>query len=348
VLVCLGQDAEIVEYPQSSGIFAIHIIQDRMTGKTHDVYLEFTNFSSADNAYRRYENLSARNREPKLGSRRVNLNMSTNTELMKVIFPRAKCEWIDGMPVRSDEYLRDNPSEWDGFITNEELLKVLLFAEQITSSKTRFAVENPERVYQFMMSSLQKIPWKADRSYFPKAWCRELHRVLGRMSLRLANLAMEGQYMHLNVKLLTQFMTTIKCCGLYTQGDRKAMDMYMDLAEKVDYAVGKYKKAISNPRRGTIMANGGMQNTPLRIQDGTIAGAQAPDNRGDMLTTPTRPSRMLHSNNPYTISRNMSQTSDSTCFRSNTHRSTPANFSDTGEFSGMQRQPNTRAPQHFT
>jgi hypothetical protein len=348
VLVCLGQDAEIVEYPQSSGIFAIHIIQDRMTGKTHDVYLEFANFSSADNAYRRYENLSARNREPKLGNRRVNLNMSTNTELMKAIFPRAKCEWIDGMPVRSPDYLRDNPSEWDGFITNEELLKVLLFAEQITSSKTRFAIDNPERVYQFMMSSLQKIPWKADLSYFPKAWCMELHRVLGRMSLRLANLAMEGQYMHLNVKLLSHFMTTIKCCGLYTHGDKKAVDMYMDMAEKVDYVVGKHKNSLTNSRQGTLMGSGGTQTTLLRNQGSTGTGSQTSDTRGDVLTTPTRPPRMLHANNPYTITRTNSQSGGSTGSRLSTRRFVPGNFDENGGFSGTQRQSNPQAPINFS
>jgi hypothetical protein len=157
VLVCLGQEAAVVEYPVASGIYGVHIIQDRMTGKTMDVFIELKDWQEADRSFRRYNNLVEGKREPKLGPRRINLDMSTNSALMKAMFPRAKCDWVNGVPERSDDYLQKNPSTWDGFITFEELVKVLLFAEQTNSSKTRFAADSPERVYQFMMSSLQKV-----------------------------------------------------------------------------------------------------------------------------------------------------------------------------------------------
>jgi hypothetical protein len=157
VLVCLGQDSVVVEYPVASGIYGVHIIQDRMTGKTMDVFIELKDWQEADRALRRYNDLVEDKREPKLGPRRVKLDMSTHSALMKAIFPRAKCDWVNGVPDRSDNYLQKNPSTWDGFITFEELVKVLLFAEQPASSKTRFAADSPERVYQFMMSSLQKV-----------------------------------------------------------------------------------------------------------------------------------------------------------------------------------------------
>jgi hypothetical protein len=157
VLVCLGQDTAVVEYPVASGIYGVHIIQERMTGKTMEIFIELKDFSEADRALHRYHSLAARNREPKIGNRRIKLQMSTHTILMKAMFPRAKCDWVNGAPVRSEDYIRDNPSTWDGFITFEELVRVLLFAEQPSSSKTRFAGDCPERVYQFMMSSLEKV-----------------------------------------------------------------------------------------------------------------------------------------------------------------------------------------------
>lgn len=135
VLVCLGQDAMVMEYPKSSGIYGVHIIQERMTGKTMDIYVEMTDWVEADKAFRRYNGLAMRNREPKLGNRRIKLEMSSSSILMKAIFPRAKCDWVNGLPVRSEEYIRETNSEWDGFITREELVKVQLFAEQPNSSK---------------------------------------------------------------------------------------------------------------------------------------------------------------------------------------------------------------------
>jgi hypothetical protein len=125
----------VQDYPQSSGIYAIHIIQDRMTGKTNDVYVEFPDWAEAEKVMRRYNNQASRERAPKLGSRRAKMSLATSSALMKAVFPRAKCTWVNGKPERPQEWLVDNPCRWDGFITREELVKVLLFAEQPTSSK---------------------------------------------------------------------------------------------------------------------------------------------------------------------------------------------------------------------
>jgi len=135
VLVCLGQDCAVVEYPKASGIYGVHIIQDRMTGKTDDIFIELKDWGESDRSFRRYNNLAARNRQPKLQNRRIKLEMSTSSMLMKAMFPRAKCVWVNGLPERSVAYLRDNHCDWDGFITKEELVKVLLFAEHPLSSK---------------------------------------------------------------------------------------------------------------------------------------------------------------------------------------------------------------------
>lgn len=125
----------VQDYPQSSGIYAIHIIQDRMTGKTNDVFVELRDWNEAEKVMRRYNNQASKERAPKLGNRRAKMLLATASNLMKAVFPRAKCMWVNGKPERPTEWLNDNPCNWDGFITREEMVKVLMFAEQTTSSK---------------------------------------------------------------------------------------------------------------------------------------------------------------------------------------------------------------------
>jgi hypothetical protein len=106
-----------------------------MTGKTNDIYVELKDWAEAEKVMRRYNNQTSRERAPKLGSRRAKMALATSSHMMKAIFPRAKCTWVNGQPERPQQWLIDNPCQWDGFITKEEMVKVLLFAEQPTSSK---------------------------------------------------------------------------------------------------------------------------------------------------------------------------------------------------------------------
>lgn len=139
-MVALGQDVVVQDYPKSSGIYAIHIIQDRMNGKTDDVYVELKDWNEAEKVVRRYDNQIFRDRTPKLGNRRVKISLATASNLMKAIFPRAKCLWVNGKPERPEEWLRDHPSNWDGFVTREEMVKILMFTEQTNSAKVRKAI----------------------------------------------------------------------------------------------------------------------------------------------------------------------------------------------------------------
>ena len=46
-----------------------------------------------------------------------------------------------------------------------------------------------------------------------------------------------GTRIDLHSKVLTQFMTTLKCRLMYTNGAEKSIQMYMTIAESVDYGV---------------------------------------------------------------------------------------------------------------
>ena len=108
---------------------SIHIMMDRSTGKTQDCYVEFYSVPDA-NAWRsvivrRGPHLN------KIGDRILEVEISSQEELMKELFPRARCVvWNgpDGLYVKETEEAFD--SGFKGFITQEELKGLIHHAEQ--------------------------------------------------------------------------------------------------------------------------------------------------------------------------------------------------------------------------
>ena len=108
---------------------SIHITMDRSTGKTQDCYVEFFSVPDA-NAWRtvivrRGPHLN------KIGDRILEVDMSSQEEMMKDLFPRARCViWNGphGLHVKETEEAFD--SGFKGFITQEELKGLIHHAEQ--------------------------------------------------------------------------------------------------------------------------------------------------------------------------------------------------------------------------
>ncbi len=118
-------------------------------------------------------------RIPKIGQRNVEVTISTQSELMKEVFPRAKCVlWDDeknGAPTlvaNRDVY----SSGFNGFITTEELTCMARHAEtplRVSASSTRveatsgtdkilylqsqFAARSMNRAYECMISTTYKV-----------------------------------------------------------------------------------------------------------------------------------------------------------------------------------------------
>ena len=104
---------------------------ERTTGKTMDCYVEFLSVSEAQSVVNR---LVYRGQPLRLGKhphdRVVNVAMSSQDELMKQLFPRAKnVVWTGGKPVvrESDEPFNTG---FKTFITGEELVMMGKHAEQ--------------------------------------------------------------------------------------------------------------------------------------------------------------------------------------------------------------------------
>jgi hypothetical protein len=117
-------DAHILGYPT-------HIIMERSTGKTMDSYMEI---KSPEMAAADWEHAfgTKQMRIPKIGQRNVEVSISSQAELMKDIFPRAKCILWDNDANGAPKLIPNRDmysSGFNGFITTEELTCMARHAE---------------------------------------------------------------------------------------------------------------------------------------------------------------------------------------------------------------------------
>lgn len=102
---------------------------ERSTAKTMDCYVEFQTFKDAQETVTRINKIFETGRAPRLGNRVVYVELSNQDELLRDLFPRAKCvSWQDGMPIALPN--RDPYSTgFAGFLTSEEILGAIRHAE---------------------------------------------------------------------------------------------------------------------------------------------------------------------------------------------------------------------------
>jgi hypothetical protein len=104
---------------------------ERVTSKTLDCYVEFTNLNEAVNAVNRFDSNRAGNRGGRLGSRHVDVELASQEQLMKDLFPKAKnVRWEGSRPIIIPKDPRDiYNSGFQGFISNEELVMLVKHVE---------------------------------------------------------------------------------------------------------------------------------------------------------------------------------------------------------------------------
>lgn len=102
---------------------------ERSTAKTMDCYVEFNTVEDAQAAVTRINRIYETGRAPRLGNRHVDVELSSQDDLLKDLFPRAKCiMWKDGTPIlvqNTDPY----SSGFSGLFTSEEIVGCLRHAE---------------------------------------------------------------------------------------------------------------------------------------------------------------------------------------------------------------------------
>jgi hypothetical protein len=107
----------------------IHIIMERSTSKTMDCYVEFFTHADAEAAVAKISRVYETGRFPRLGSRHVDVEVSSQDALLKDLFPRAKqIIWKNGVPTlgpNKDQF----STGFQGFFTHEEIFLLIRHAE---------------------------------------------------------------------------------------------------------------------------------------------------------------------------------------------------------------------------
>jgi hypothetical protein len=124
----LGRNARLVNENEHE---PVHIVMERVTSKTLDCFVEFINLNEAVNAVQRFDVNKVGGRGSRLGNRHVDVELSSQDELMKELFPKTKnVKWVGGRP----EILPRDPDDkynsgFAGFISKEELVMLVKHVE---------------------------------------------------------------------------------------------------------------------------------------------------------------------------------------------------------------------------
>ncbi|PWY90511.1 hypothetical protein BO94DRAFT_593355 [Aspergillus sclerotioniger CBS 115572] len=142
---------------------AVHIIMERPTAKTMDCFVELQSPADAEETTKRINRIFETGRAPRLGNRHVEVEFSSQDDLLKDLFPRAKCvKWKNGMPSvlqNTDPY----STGFAGFFTTEEIVGAIRHAEM--PHRSPFCAKCPQRTYESTISTLYKFPWYATQLY---------------------------------------------------------------------------------------------------------------------------------------------------------------------------------------
>ncbi|GAB1742963.1 hypothetical protein NU219Hw_g8662t1 [Hortaea werneckii] len=164
ILAFVGRNAAVCAQPAGSPYYAVHIIMERHTGKTMDAFVELENDAEARSVISHFQKRIEQGRQPRLGDRPVNVDFSSQEELMSELFPRAKnVMWDGASPVVSDHKNYYYPSVastgFAGFLQPEEVVMMTKHVE--TPHRSPYAARALVRVYESWISTLHKYPWHA-------------------------------------------------------------------------------------------------------------------------------------------------------------------------------------------
>jgi hypothetical protein len=125
-----GTNAPIAEYPKGSGNYAVHLIMDRIEGNVTEAYVEFDSLSRACGAVGFVESWKARGRPRKIGIQAPYVVMSSQEELMSVLFHRTYgVKWEGQKPIIEVAKPENNSRRFRGFLSDEALHQFRSYAD---------------------------------------------------------------------------------------------------------------------------------------------------------------------------------------------------------------------------
>ncbi|KGQ06603.1 hypothetical protein BBAD15_g8071 [Beauveria bassiana D1-5] len=154
VIAFLGRNSKILNDAEEP----VHIIMEKVTSKTMDAYVEFMTLEDAMRAVEKHTQNQLSGRPTRLGDRPVDLQLSSQANLMKDLFPVAAGVIWKGVTPEIQPLKPNEPwSSFKGFISAEEMVMLVKHVE--VPHRSPFSKECPQRPYECLISTLRKFPW---------------------------------------------------------------------------------------------------------------------------------------------------------------------------------------------
>ncbi|UKZ74233.1 hypothetical protein TrVFT333_001894 [Trichoderma virens FT-333] len=154
VIAFLGRNSKVLNDTDEG----VHIIMDKVTSKTMDAYVEFVSLEDAMRAVDRHRANVAAGRYSRLGDRPIEVEVTSQANLMRDLFPIARGVFWNGV---TPEIMPFNPSQpWEnfkGFISEEEMIMLVKHVE--VPHRSPFSRDCPQRPYECLISTIKKFPW---------------------------------------------------------------------------------------------------------------------------------------------------------------------------------------------
>ncbi|KAK3331111.1 hypothetical protein B0H66DRAFT_580088 [Apodospora peruviana] len=229
IIAFLGRNSKILNDNQEP----VHIIMERVTSKTLDAYVEFMTLQDAMKAVERHHNTMSRGRLARLGDRPVDVELSSQSSLMKDLFPLASGIFWDGSKPVVQAPIPEMPwKTFKGFVTEEEMTMLVKHVE--IPHRSPFSKDCPQRPYECMISTIKKLPW-----YMSDHITVHQRHAVYNAALRLMTLlqtAMDrqqtaAQEATINSQLMKRLVTAAMLCPGFTPAQKDNISYTVGLSE---------------------------------------------------------------------------------------------------------------------
>ncbi|KAK5998982.1 hypothetical protein PT974_01367 [Cladobotryum mycophilum] len=154
IIAFLGRNSKILNDADEG----VHIIMEKVTSKTMDAYVEFVTLEDAMKAVERHRSNLINGRLSRLGDRPIDVELSSQANLMKDLFPIARGIFWNGSTPEFKPYNPTAPWEnFKGFVSEEEMVMLVKHVE--VPHRSPFSRECPQRPYECLISTIKKFPW---------------------------------------------------------------------------------------------------------------------------------------------------------------------------------------------
>lgn len=126
IIAFLGRNSKMLNDKQEP----VHIIMDRVSSKTNDAYVEFLTLDDAVNTVDRHNGNNAKGRVARLGDRPIEVELSSQSQLMADLFPVATgVTWHGSRPEIQPMNPREPWTNFKTFVTDEEMTMLIKHVE---------------------------------------------------------------------------------------------------------------------------------------------------------------------------------------------------------------------------